>query len=142
MKLIDCLKNCADLFCYKRVVDSQDHEYIFFDDCSVCSTEGLEDCNIQDRTEFEAIQNGVYLLNSVSKSEFLKACHIGKSIAEAICESLKASFPGKEFYVYAHIKVSKYDGIIIRFHQKWPGESPYYENEIDHINEALYIFRV
>lgn len=38
--------------------------------------------------------------------------------------------------MFATVACSKYDGLIIRFHQMWENEYPYYEESIG-VNEAV-----
>lgn len=44
---------------------------------------------------------------------------------ENLIENLKTSFPNKHFYVYLDCDFN--DHIIVRFHQLWENEEPYYD---------------
>ena len=53
--------------------------------------------------------------------------------------ALVYSYPTKSFYVYVTIEL--HDSFIIRFHQKWDGEEPYYDpNKITFPNSKDFVF--
>ena len=122
MKRIEYLSLFANLFRFKSIYDKNGNEYIIFDDNSLDSID-----DIVDRTAFEAYENHVHLLNYVSAEDYLQCTPIARSIGNALLCSLQASYPGKSFIVYVSIR--KRDSMIIRFHQKWENETPYYNPE-------------
>lgn len=79
---------------------------------------------VKDRTQFEAFENHVHLWGRVRKGEQETARRIGLAIARNLSETLKRRYPSKAFVVYLDLSFS--DSTIVRFHQLWPGEPPYY----------------
>ena len=79
-----------------------------------------------DRTAFEALENHVHLTDKINNRNFKSLCQQGKLLGELMIAKLKYDFPDKHFYVYVTIR--KGETMIIRFHQDWEGESPYYND--------------
>ncbi len=112
----------AGLFHFKTILDEKGNEYVLFLESQLTSAE-----NIQDRTQFEAIENHVHLLNNVKKEDFSQCVQTGKILAQSVRNSLCFHYPRKQFIVYVSLRLN--DSMILRFHQKWENEEPYYDPE-------------
>lgn len=120
MKRILYLQQISQLFVFKTMEDDGGNEYVLLAQNPIDHIQG-----ITDRTAFEARENHVHLLNRVNGDDISACISIGKSLGRALLNSLQAAYPRKEFVVF--VSVRKKDSLIIRFHQKWAGEPPYYD---------------
>ena len=120
MKKIDILKSVANLFDFKTVTDNNGNEYVLYAD-SVINGNDLE---IDDKTQFEAVQNHVHLIDNVKKSDFEELIETGKVLGETQLNALKSKYPEKEFCVFVTVDIG--ESFIIRFHQIWKNEPVYY----------------
>ena len=118
MKRIEYFELITNLFKFKTIIDEKGNEYVLFEH-SFC--EKIK--NIQDKTEFEASENHVHLIDNINKDEFERLVPIAKSLGQALLNCLKCDFSDKEFVVYVSIHLK--DSMTIRFHQKWENEEPY-----------------
>lgn len=132
MRKIEYLELFANLFQYKTVHDLKGNEYVLFADNSINSIE-----SIQDRTAFEAFENHVHLIPNIQKVDFQTCSEIAKKIGRALLNNLHAWYPDKGFYVFVSFRNK--DDMIIRFHQSWANEAPYFDPS-DLINEKVYMF--
>ena len=119
MKRIEYFELFANLFQYKTIHDEKGNEYVLFADNPVNSVE-----YVQDHTAFEAVQNHVHLICKVQKNEFQRSAEIAKKLGLALLNNLHAWYPNKSFYVF--VSCRHRDSLIIRFHQKWKNEAPYF----------------
>ena len=119
MKNIEYLELLIGLFKYKIVFDELGNEFVLFLRSKCNSVE-----NIKDKTEFEALENHVHLLDSVNKYEFERLTFIAEELGQMLLNSLKYQYPNKGFIVFVSLSLN--DSMIIRFHQKWKNEEPYY----------------
>lgn len=120
MRKIDILKSVANLFDFKTVTDNNGNEYVLYAD-SVINGNDLE---IDDKTQFEAVQNHIHLIDNVKKSDFEELIEIGKVLGETQLNALKSKYPDKEFCVFVSVDIG--ESMIIRFHQIWENEPVYY----------------
>lgn len=120
MRRIDTLffLDCFDRF--KIITDENGTEYVVFERSTLNSITG-----IQDKTEFEALENHLHILDNISFKEFKKLLPIAESLGNLLLCCLKQRFPHKDFVVFVSMGV--HDSLIIRFHQKWENEVPYYD---------------
>jgi len=81
--------------------------------------------NIEDHTQFEALENHVHLIDRVKKHEYPHCVRSGSILGKALLDALHAAYPERHFVVFVTVRM--YDSLIIRFHQKWDGELPYYD---------------
>lgn len=134
MRRIEYFELFAGLFQYKTIYDDKGNEYVLFADNPINSVE-----NVQDHTAFEALENHVHLICNMQKGEFQKSLEIAKKIGTALSNNLHTCYPDKSFFVF--ISCRQKDDMIIRFHQTWENEAPYY-NPSDFINEneKVYMF--
>ena len=80
---------------------------------------------VEDRTDYEAVWNHVHLFSGpIPPQRMAKARTMALTAARNLRDTLARAFPGKRFAVF--LTVSPED-VILRFHQLWPGEPPYYE---------------
>lgn len=134
MDRIFLLKQISSLFSFKSLYDECGNEYIVFSNNNVEVTQ-----NVKDHTAFEALENHVHLLDDISKYEFDNLEHVAKGLGIGLLHSLNYSYPEKHFFVYVTCRL--YDSLIIRFHQKWGNESPYYDaNNFNAKNEKVFVF--
>lgn len=122
MRRIEYLQLIANLFRFKSIYDEDGNEYVVFYNSVLDSVD-----NISDRTAFEAYENHVHLLNNLSEKEFSQCIPVAKNLGYALLCSLHESYPNKTFIVY--VSIQKKDSMIIRFHQKWENEPPYYNSD-------------
>jgi hypothetical protein len=132
MKRLDYFSLIAGLFHFKNISDEKGNEFVFF---THVSNEPIN--NVNDRTEFEALENHVHLLDRVKKEEFSKLFPIAEKLGNALLNALKFNYPSKNFIVF--VTIDLHDAFIIRFHQKWDGEPPYY-NPSDFISPNTRVF--
>lgn len=119
MKRVHYFEMFAKLFEYKTVVDQAGNEYVFFADTPFASV-----TDVKDKTEFEALETHVHLLDNITKEEFGKLTSAARSIGAVVLHSLQTHFPQKRFVVYVSLKL--HGSMILRFHQIWENEEPYY----------------
>ena len=120
MKQIDIFKKISQLFSFKVISDEDNNSYVIF------SNSSLQHVNkVKDRTQFEAIENHIHLIEKVRKYDYQSCIECGTLLGFALLNSLQAAYPFRHFIVYVAIRIN--DSMIIRFHQKWPNEEPYYD---------------
>jgi len=123
----------AGLFAFKTLKDGKGNEYVVYQDSAIEDLTGLSDyADIEDKTGFEALENHVHLLYGIKRIEYKPLIAIGSDLAKALLASLKYNFPEKIFIVYVCVHIG--EDFIIRFHQKWEGES-FYMNPDDFNSE-------
>ena len=120
MKRVTYFETFAKLFEYKVVVDNHGNEFVFFADTTCTSI-----ADVKDKTELEALETHIHLIDNITKEEFAKLMPVARNIGSAVLHSLQVQFPQKRFVVYVSIKL--YDSMILRFHQIWENEEPYYD---------------
>lgn len=120
MKHIDCLELVAQLFDFKTITDEYGHEFVLL------KSNSLETVSkIDDKTQFEAVENHIHLLNYIKSIDFEKTQFIATHLGQALLWSLNANYPDKHFVVFVSLQL--HDSMIIRFHQKWNDEEVYYD---------------
>lgn len=119
MKRIDGFDLLTGLFQFKTVLDERRREFVLFQKSSVDAISG-----IADKTAFEALENHVHLLDHIKAAEFDPLTRIARALGQAVLGALEAYDPRKHFRVYVSVKLR--GSMIIRFHQVWDGEEPYY----------------
>ena len=99
---------------------------------------------VEDRTGYEALLNHVHLFSGPIPPEGIaEAREMALAAAQKLRNTLERTFPGKRFAVF--LTVNAEDGIL-RFHQLWPGEAPYYpvhgtmERDADADHTDIYAF--
>ena len=114
------------------LIDSENNEYIFLktQDSKIDSLD-----KVSDKTQLEAYENHIHICGKVKKRVQHTAITSAKLITKNLIENLKTSFPNKSFYVYLDCDFN--DHIILRFHQLWENEAPYY-NVKDFPNIEVY----
>lgn len=120
MKRVAYFESFAKLFEYKIVADNHGNEFVFFANTTCTSI-----ADVKDKTELEAFETHVHLLDNITKEEFVKLMPVAHSLGTAVLHSLQAQFPQKRFRVYVSLKL--HDSMILRFHQIWENEDPYYD---------------
>lgn len=125
MRTIDLMESVVDIFNFKVVRDECGNEYVLYGKSGFDSACGM---NITDRTEFEAVENRTYIANNVKKSEFGRWIGVMNELGGLLADRLRKQFPQKKFIVF--VTVSLNDSAIIRFHQRWHNELPYYDVSI------------
>ena len=120
MKKIELLKEFSEIFDFKTVTDKNGNEFVVYADSKI----GSLDSDTDDKTQFEAVANHIHLIDNVKKSDFEKLTEIGRILGETQLRILKSKYPDKEFCVFVTIDIG--ESMIIRFHQAWDGEIPYY----------------
>ena len=106
---------------FKIIKDTQGNEYVLFAENKL--PEIID--GIGDRTAFEAVENHIHILKDIKKKEFDKLSSSAKVVGEVVFNKLQLTYPDKKFVVYVSLKLG--DSMIVRFHQIWDGEEPYYD---------------
>lgn len=135
MKRFDFLQSIVGLFSFKTIADDYGNEYVLFGDNTITKSDMP---NISDRTDFEALENHVHLLEKVTKKEFEKADEVSNLLGKSLLNCLRQKYSDKHFFVYVSVDLK--DSMIIRFHQKWENEEPYYVSDDFGKNTKLFIF--
>ncbi len=118
MKRIEYYEQIVELFKFKTILDKQGTEFVVFAQSSYDSVR-----NVKDKTEFEAFENHVHLVDNLKKGEFDRFVPIAEVLGQTLLKCLKWHYPNKHFMVYVSLHLN--DSVIIRFHQKWEDEEPY-----------------
>ena len=100
---------------------------------------------VEDRTGYEALLNHVHLFPAPLPPERMaEAREMALAAARNLRHTLRQTFPGKRFAVFLTVNA---EDAILRFHQLWPGEAPYYEvhggiqRDVDADHTDIYAFR-
>lgn len=107
---------------FYTVKDSENNEYVFLktEDNEIKSLK-----SVKDKTQLEAYENHIHLFGKVNKKHQKNALKISQMITNNLVRVLGLKFPNKKFLVYLDCDFD--DHIIIRFHQIWENEFPYYD---------------
>ena len=79
----------------------------------------------------------VHILDKLSPTELDGLKEMAPALCRCIQYTLQAKYPGRQFYVYATASV--HDSFILRFHQSWDDEPPYYSPGLSY-GDDLFIF--
>ena len=121
MRRIELLSNISSLYEYKTMSDLEGNEFVLLRSCA----EESIDFPIADKTAFEAVENHVHVIDKIKSSEISELVNASQIIGQSILRNLGFHFPEKSFFVF--ISMTPGDSLIIRFHQKWHSETPYYD---------------
>lgn len=136
MKRIEYFELLEQLFTFKTIRDEKGNEYIVSESNPMDSV-----TNIEDKTAFEAVENHIHLLDNIKKQEFERLVPVAKTLAQTLAYSLSKQFPDKKFFVYASLK--RNDSMILRFHQKWEQEEPYYTaSDFNTETERIFVYEI
>ena len=133
MKRINTLFFLENIDKFKVITDEHDVEYVVFANSTLDSA-----TKISDKTEFEALENHLHILDNISLKEFQKLLPVAESLGNLLLCCLKQKFPYKHCFVWVALRVR--DSLIIRFHQKWENEPTYYSLD-DSMDTTEKIFR-
>ena len=133
MKPVEFLDSITSLFEFRTKKDTAGNEYVFykFFDTSFLdepdTLPNLEERTIKgmDRTALEAVDNHIHIIDKPKKCDFDSLCRSGEKLGKMMLAKLKYDFPDKKFCVFVTIQTD--ETMIIRFHQQWEGEEPYYD---------------
>lgn len=116
---------------FYTIKDFENNEYVFL------KTEDNEIKILQsvtDKTQLEAYENHIHLFGKVKKRYQKDSLKVAQLITENLVKQLGLRFPDKKFKVYLDCDFEEH--IIIRFHQVWKNELPYYNvNDFSTITE-------
>lgn len=100
---------------------------------------------VEDRTGYEAVLNHIHLFSDpLPPEELAEVRKQSLAAAQDLRDTLRRTFTDKRFAVF--LTLNPEDGIL-RFHQLWPGEVPYYqvsgtvERDADALHTDIYTFR-
>ena len=79
---------------------------------------------VKDKTQLEGYENHFHLFGKIRKRYQKKVEVVTNLILQNLIKELRQNFPNKKFRVYLDCDFS--DHVIIRFHQYWEDEHPYY----------------
>jgi len=135
MSRVELLSNISSLFEYKTISSFEGDEFVLLRSSTIESI----DSPIDDKTAFEALENHVHIIDCIRKSEIPELVRVSKIFGMSILNHLKTDYPEKDFYVFISLKQG--DSLIIRFHQKWLNEKPYYDaRDFLNSNELVLMF--
>ncbi|MGI5173783.1 hypothetical protein H0R92_09300 [Treponema sp. OMZ 840] len=123
MTRIDFLEQLKPILFPKfySVKDMQNNELIFLD----CGGQKVSPGKRKiDKTQTEAFYNHVHFWDRVKAAEKEKITAFGTDIVHNLLEKLTARYKNGKFVVYLQVNS---EGAIIRFHQIWKDEPPYYD---------------
>ena len=136
MSCVDVLSNLSSLYEYKIISDLEGNEFILLHSSTIESI----DFPINDRTAFEANENHVHIIEKIRKREIPELASVSKTLSMSILRNLKSIYPDRDFLVFVTMKPG--DSLIIRFHQKWNEEEPYYDPQVfKNTNELVLMFK-
>ncbi len=115
--------------------DENDNELVFLDNGSIES--GVY--KISDKTQCEAFVNHFHLFDKFPESEFEKVFAIGDKIAKNLIRRLDECYPDKKFVVY--LEINRKDSTIIRFHQLWENEPPYFDMAFKYPDTEIFEYK-
>ena len=121
MKRAEFLNMLTDLFQFRTIADKNGNSYILFRSSCLSGV----DVDVDDKTAFEAVENHVHLLDNIKESEFSTLVAASQVLGQSLLNNLRYYYPDKQFYVF--VSITLHDSLIIRFHQKWYSEAPYYD---------------
>jgi hypothetical protein len=134
MKRIEYIESIMDLFEFRTMQSNDGDEFVLFKSATIDQLPKIED-----KTEFEALENHIHLLDNVRKDEYEILERVAKKLGTTVLDCLMMKYPQKHFRVYITIRI--YDSMIIRFHQIWENEEPYYNvGDLLPNNEKVYVF--
>ena len=109
---------------FKTVSDGK-YEYVSFRNSQI---NDIDFC-IEDKTMFEALDNHIHFFDNVRKSEMPYLKKIAECVCSLVLGKLEADFPEKQFIVF--VVIQRKESVIFRFHQLWPDEPTYYDEDRD-----------
>ncbi len=134
MKQIDLLKRITGIFEYKTIDGDRKDQFVLLKSSPFTKVKG-----VLDKTQFEATENHVHIMDHIKKDEFDDVKTAAELIGKALINNLKLCYPDRNFAVFATVKL--YDSFIVRFHQIWENEVPYYDEKLfTKANECVYAF--
>jgi len=92
-----------------------------------------------DKTQYEALENHFHLFNKIDIKDKNDVIKIGSIISQNLIISLENHFPKKKFIVYLQVNVK--ESTVIRFHQQWNDEPPYFDLKKYKEGEGLFEFK-
>ena len=106
---------------FYTVKDNKNNEYVFLK----TEAERINSLNlVKDKTQLEGYENHFHLFGKIRKRYQKKVEVVTNLILQNLINELRQNFPNKKFRVYLDCDFS--DHVIIRFHQYWEDEHPYY----------------
>jgi len=114
--------------------DASKNELVFLD----IGESKILNIDVLDKTQCEALVNHYHLFEKMGERNYEKIIEIGRAIANNLYDSLLRSFPSKLFVIY--LEVSTKNSTILRFHQIWEGELPYFD--MTQIYDDVEIFEI
>ncbi len=134
---IELLKTVSNLFEFKTVTDKNGNEYVIYAESKI-SEKDIDD--VEDKTQFEGVENHIHLIDNVKKNEFNDLVEIGRVLGETQLNALKSKYHDKEFCVFVTVDIG--ESMIIRFHQVWENEPVYYNlNDFNSDKTKVLMFR-
>ena len=116
--------------------DTNGNELVFLE------TEGEhfgEPFAVSDKTQLEALENHIHLFGRIRPENRTEAREIAIRIACNLQGALEHRFPDKQFLVF--LTINPKDATIIRFHQVWDGEPPYYDADEVYRDTEVFAFK-
>lgn len=117
----------------KAIQDTHGNEFILLNP----PKEKIISYDIEDCVSFESFYNHCHILDNIKNKNLSQVIEKAKSCGQSFYQILKRDFPKKKFLIFATIS----DSLIIRFHQKWSGETPYCNpDDFQNSNEIVIMF--
>ena len=94
---------------------------------------------IKDKTGFEGFNTHIHLKDNIQAKDALELKDAAIETAEILKKDLTYKYSQKIFIIYITITIG--GSMIIRFHQQWDGEQPYYDEGCCDEDTMLLIFK-
>ena len=134
MDRIEWLERLTEAYRFKEVASEDGYTYILRESYEQEKVEKIED-----KTAFEAVENHVHLLDRVRQKEYRTLEKIAPTLCTTLLASLKYQYPSRSFSAY--VTITLHDSMILRFHQNWDGEPPYYDENTRDTQTRLFAAR-
>lgn len=95
--------------------------------------------SIEDKTVFEACENHIHLFLTITKEEMEGMKSLASALGVFIMEKLYQAYPEKTFVVYTSLGLG--ESLILRFHQRWEGETDCFDLSEDKAAAEKYLFK-
>ena len=134
MKPDSLLKRILPLFDYQLIRGAYDTELVVLKENDIDEI----DYYIDDRTAFEAFYNHVHVADDIDEAQVEALSQSLPRVGRILLKCLEHDFPDKQFIVFVDIHL--HNSAVIRFHQLFDGEKPYYDVNDSVCDPAVRLF--
>ena len=136
-KFVNCFSEILPVIypSFTERYDEEKNELVFLDNGNI----ETGTYKIKYKTSCEAFVNHFHLFDKFPESEFEKVFAIGDKIAKNLIRRLDECYPDKKFVVY--LEINRKDSTIIRFHQLWENEPPYFDMAFKYPDTEIFEYK-